>query len=166
MEKDRLVEDKRNKIEGYMMLGMWEEALEEVEGLLGLDKDNFHGHYYRGTICLQLKDHGKAEESFLRVLELRRDFAEGFVHLAYIYRRTVGLDKAIETIRKAVEMKPSLAIANYNLGCYYAIKGDRDGAIEYLRKAVTIDGKYRQLARKDEDFESLRDDDEFLRLVE
>jgi len=54
----------------------------------------------------------------------------------------------------------------YAIAAVRALKGDRGGAIDYLRKAVAADDRNRIYALNDPDFDSIRDEPEFIDLVE
>lgn len=167
MVGDKAIEIKKaiDAIEGYYLLKMYDEALAEIKNLFKIDRDNLFGHYYEGLIYLDKKDYRRAQQPFLKILKLKPDMAEAWVHLAFIYRRTESLEKAIETIKKALSIDPDLAIANYNIACYYSQKNLVDTAIDCLRKAIGREKSYIELARKDNDFDSIRENEKFKRLI-
>ena len=113
-----------------------------------------------------LKRFDEAGTPLEKAIAVEPERPEPFVHLAYVHRRTVSLDKAIETMNRALELKPDMPLANYNLACYYAVNGAPDDALRYLRRAVNMDGDFRQIAREDEDFQSLHTNPGFRRLAE
>lgn len=54
----------------------------------------------------------------------------------------------------------------YNLACYEALAGRNDDAIEHVARAIEIDDWFRDRARDDEDFASLRGDARFSAVLE
>ena len=164
-EKGQL-DDHLNKAEGYLMLGMYEDALHEATAAFEIEPACYAANYLRGVALISLKRFDEAEEPLMEAIALAPERPDALVHLAYVHRRTVSLDKAIETIRKAVERKPDMPLANYNLACYYAVKGDAEEALRYLRRAVNAAPHFREVAQQDEDFESLKSNDDFRRIVE
>jgi uncharacterized Ntn-hydrolase superfamily protein len=50
----------------------------------------------------------------------------------------------------------------YNLACYEALAGRADDALGHLRRSIELDESYRELARGDRDFDSLRERLSFL----
>jgi tetratricopeptide (TPR) repeat protein len=166
MSKETLLQDHLNKAEGYLMLGLYEDALHEADAALGLDAASYAAHYLKGMALIPLERLPEAEAALSAAIELEPERAEAFVHLAYVHRRTLSLEKAIETILKAIAKKPDMPLANYNLACYYAVKGDAEEALRYLRRAVNIESHMREVARQDEDFDSLRTNADFRRIVE
>ena len=164
-DKEILINKIVDSIEGYFLLGMYDEAKEEVKNLFAIDNNNVFGHYYEGLIWLEQKDYKQALRPFLRVSELKPDMAEVYVHLAYIYRRTENLNKAIETIKKALFSNPNLAIAHYNLSCYYAQLGKIEEVISHLKKAISRDKNYIEMAKDDNDFEPVKRHNKFRKLI-
>jgi tetratricopeptide (TPR) repeat protein len=53
----------------------------------------------------------------------------------------------------------------YNLACVCASNGKADVALQYLSLAIKQDPSYRDLARRDKDFDSIRRTEQFKRLV-
>ncbi len=154
-----------NSAEGYMMLNMFEDALSEVEEILSLEPENFRGLYYKGLLKLHLQNFELAEQVFTRLMTIRPEMADIYVHLAYIYRRTKGLDDAIDIIKNALAINPNMALANYNLSCYYSLKSQVAKALRYLKRAIESDKKFAEVARTDEDFDTIRDDSRFRQLL-
>ena len=54
---------------------------------------------------------------------------------------------------------------HYNYACFEAREGNPDAAIERLRTAIELHPQAAELARKDEDFDSVRDDERFLAIA-
>jgi quercetin dioxygenase-like cupin family protein len=65
-------------------------------------------------------------------------------------------------LEAGVAARPDAWQGHYNYACLEARAGNPDAAIERLRKAVELHPQAAELARKDEDFDSLRDDERFL----
>jgi hypothetical protein len=65
-------------------------------------------------------------------------------------------------LEAGVAARPDAWQGHYNYACFEARAGDADAAIDRLRTAVELHPQAAELARKDEDFDSLRDDQRFL----
>ena len=85
---------------------------------------------------------------------------------AYPYWRAGDIAKAVEILRSVAKEHPNGAIVLYNLACAETLHGDHDEALVHLRRAVELEDRFRELARTDEDFDAVRDRDEFRELVE
>jgi hypothetical protein len=73
--------------------------------------------------------------------------------------------RALEAINRGLELYPGNAHLLYNVACMQALLGDGDAAIEALAGSVAQWEPYKEMARKDDDFTSLRDDSRFVELV-
>lgn len=152
--------------QGYLQLKMYDDALAAVAGVLAVAPNHLDALYWKGLIYL---DQGKlqdAEGPFRRLVELDPEQAHVYVHLAWIYRRTVSLERAVEAIQRALQLNPKLPIALYNLACYRAVQGQSDQALKLLEEAVSVSKEYRKLARTDPDFDSVRQTEAFRKLIE
>jgi len=65
-------------------------------------------------------------------------------------------------LEAGVAARPDSWQGHYNYACFEAREGNADAAIERLRTAVELHPQAAELARKDEDFDSLRGDERFL----
>ncbi|HUZ15523.1 MAG TPA: hypothetical protein VMU72_05015 [Gaiellaceae bacterium] len=72
---------------------------------------------------------------------------------------------ALEAARRGLEAYPGNALLLYNVACMSALLGDRETALTALAESVTKWEPYKELARDDDDFTSLRDDPKFVELV-
>ena len=157
--------------EGYLLLDMYKDSLAEVSEVLGLDPENIRALHLSGMLCIQTQDFERAEESFLKVLDADPDRADVYIHLAYLYRRTRGLEAAIEALEEALMVfdrigdsslkKVHLPLANYNLSCYYSQKNDIQNALHHLTIAVELDSHYAKVAASDPDFDPIKSDSGF-----
>jgi len=74
-------------------------------------------------------------------------------------------DKALRILQRAIEIDPNYATSYYNVSCIYSKKEEKERALEYLKKAIALDQKYKEKARTDKDFDSLRHDQKFEELL-
>ena len=71
--------------------------------------------------------------------------------------------EAKRRLEELVAKSPDSAGPLYNLACAEAQLGERDASLEHLAKAIELNPPFADLAREDEDFESIRDDPSFPR---
>ncbi len=74
-------------------------------------------------------------------------------------------DKAAELLERVRAEHPDDATVLYNLACAESLRGRNAEALERLAEAVAQQERFRELARTDSDFESLRDEPRFRELV-
>ena len=80
--------------------------------------------------------------------------------------RAGDLEGARAEMRRGVEAEPEAWQGWFNFACIEALAGDRDTALTYLERAAGIEPEtVAQWAAEDEDFESLRDEPRYRRLV-
>ena len=72
-------------------------------------------------------------------------------------------DEAKQMLEEALEQRPGSPQILYNLACAEALVGEPDGALEHLKAAIEGDEIFREHAREDSDFASIRDDPRFPR---
>ena len=73
---------------------------------------------------------------------------------------------AIDSFEKAISLEPKLYEALYNLACCFAMTNSKEKAIMNLNKACNLSPECAAWAKDDMEFESMRDDPEFLNVVE
>lgn len=155
-----------NSAEGYMLLGMLDEALSEVEKVLDNDPEDLAARELKCIFLAQMQKYDEAEKNLLKLIKIQPGNPDLFVQLAFIKRRTEGLDTAINAIKKALEINPDMAIANYNIACYYCLQNKIEQAFYHLEKAIRIDAFFAEEARKDEDFNSIKNDEQFKQIIQ
>src|SRR6478735_4229633 len=66
---------------------------------------------------------------------------------------------ALESVRVALEHIPGHAGLHYNYACFATLAGDTsDDTFAHLRRAVELRPRFREDARRDDDFDAVRDD--------
>lgn len=78
---------------------------------------------------------------------------------------TGDFEQAIAELVDLRRQFPEEAGVVYNLACAESRSGRADDALAHLREAVERDGRFRELAENDEDFDPIRDDPRFASAV-
>ena len=69
---------------------------------------------------------------------------------------------ALEAVRRALEKMPDHAGLHYNYACFATLAGETgDDTFAHLRRSVELLPRFREDARRDEDFAAVRDDPRF-----
>ena len=69
---------------------------------------------------------------------------------------------ALAAVRAALERMPDHAGLNYNYACFATLAGERgDDTFAHLRRSVELFPRFREDARRDDDFAAIRDDPRF-----
>jgi tetratricopeptide (TPR) repeat protein len=74
-------------------------------------------------------------------------------------------DAALGAFRWAIRADPKFAESYYNLSCVLAAEQEKEKSLEYLRKAIKLNPEYREKAKSDNDFNSVRGDKDFEALL-
>lgn len=151
--------------EGYLALGMHDDALAEVDAVLSQRPECAVGVNAKAFILLGARRYADAEVWLEKLLAAQPKNVEGWIHLAYCRRRTKSLDAAAETLAHALRLRADHPLANYNMACYRALQGCREESLQRLEKAIRKDAAYRQLACDESDFDSIRKLPEFQALT-
>ncbi|MDM8560165.1 SUMF1/EgtB/PvdO family nonheme iron enzyme [Candidatus Parabeggiatoa sp. HSG14] len=88
-----------------------------------------------------------------------------FKELCYYAKELGDYKEAITYCDKVLQIKPDYAIAWYNKACYYAIQEQIEQALPDLQKAISLNPKYKELAKTDADFDKIRHDARFQALL-
>jgi tetratricopeptide (TPR) repeat protein len=75
-------------------------------------------------------------------------------------------EAAVEKGREVIEANPQYAGPLYNLACCESLAGHTSDAIGHLRQAIERSERFREFAKGDSDFDPIREEPEFKKLVE
>lgn len=73
--------------------------------------------------------------------------------------------EAVEDCLKAVKLDATDATAHYNLACAYSLLERLSPALQSLERAIVLEPRLRLEAKEDKDFDNIRSDARFARLV-
>ena len=111
-----------------------------------------------------VKRHARAEEPGTQVLAVGGRRGEGFEPspwedfvAAEPLRAAGDYDAYVAALASALVKRPDHPATLYNLACAEALAGRADDALAHLRRALELKPEWAEMARKDDDFASLRD---------
>jgi DUF4097 and DUF4098 domain-containing protein YvlB len=126
-------------------------------------KFRLNAHADAGKITFSAIDEDKLSQKlsvYLQQIRGRRAFQR-----AYNLHASGKLDQAIEAHQHAAKFEGHRAVAFYNLGCAWALKGKKDRAFAELNKAIDFGFRRVEQFEKDEDLNTLTDDQRFAALI-
>jgi tetratricopeptide (TPR) repeat protein len=106
------------------------------------------------------------ERNLHRPAAFRPKTFEELVHYGVYLHNRGEFEEALKFLRQAADMHPRNEHALYCLAATSARAGDAATALKSLRSAIAVSAESRAHARRDPDFDSLRDQDEFLVLLQ
>ena len=164
---------KEDFIKNLFEQGVAKHHLKDYEGAIDcykkiLDKDStVHEAWYNMGIAYgEKKDYDEAIKCCKKAVKIKPDKHEAWHNMGIAYAKKKDYDEAIKCYKKAVKIKPDYYSAWFNLACTYSLKRDTTQAIKHLKKAIELNPKYKEDAKTDKDFDNIRSNEEFKKLVE
>ena len=148
-------------------LGRLEEPIASYDKALEFKPDYHEAWNNRGITLGKLGRLEEAIASYDKALEIKPDYHEAWNNRGNALGNLGRLEEAIASYDKALEFKPDLHEAFYNKACCYALHSQIDQAIHNLEKAINLNpDEYREMAKTDSDFDSMRSDTRFQALIQ
>jgi tetratricopeptide (TPR) repeat protein len=147
----------------YRDLGKYDDALACYQRVINLDPKYAHPHNGIGNVYQLLGQHEKALGVYKKAVELAPEGGTYRSSLVGILRKLGRESEAAEQIKIAREL---MAKENeYNRACFESICGNVDEALALLKVALEKSPGNREWARRDPDFDFIREDARFKALV-
>ncbi|MCH7592866.1 MAG: tetratricopeptide repeat protein [Planctomycetes bacterium] len=131
-----------------------------------LDPEYGFAHNNLGTALLARGDYDEAVEHLEEGVRLMPTQANIHANLVNALLRKGALKEALGRGTICVRLEPRCASGHYNLACVHAQIGDRAAAVAALATSIDLKADFRRVARTDTDFDAIRDDPEFRKLVD
>lgn len=142
------------------------EALNDYNRAVELNPDDYAALNDRGVSLVYLKRYEEALADFNHALEIKPDHPIVLRNRATVFTYLKRYDEALADNKRSLELKPDDAETLYNLACLFSLWGKTNNALTYLEKAIDKVKKYREDAKPDKDFDNIRDDPRFNKLIE
>ena len=149
----------------YTYRGKLEEAIAALKTAIRINPKQSAAHVNLGNIYLEQGNVEKAIASYKTGISINPNLAEAHNNLGIAYSNQGKLEEAITSCKNAISINPNLALAHYSLACCYSLRNSKDQAIESLEKTIALDASYTDMAKVDEDFDSIKGSAEFQNLV-
>lgn len=146
-------------------LGQYEEALEAAEKAIEIEPEDTDAWNNKSAALYKLGRYEEALEAAEKAIEIKPDNANAWSNKSGVLYCLRRYEEAVKASNKAIEIKPKQAILWYNHACVYSIKREKETVLHSLKKAIEIDVSFKEKAINDKDFEWLRDDEDFQKVV-
>ena len=143
----------------------YDQAIAAYDKALAIKPDLHQALYNRGNALGNLGRDEEAIASYDKVLAIQTDDHEAWNNRGYALGNLGRDEEAIASFERVLDIKPDYHQAWYNIACTYALQDKSDLAIENLEKAILLDKKYCNMAKDDSDFDSIRQDSRFQKLI-
>jgi tetratricopeptide (TPR) repeat protein len=148
-------------------LGRLEEAIASYNKALAIKPDNDEAWYNRGVALGNLGRLEEAIASFNKALEIKPDKDEAWYNRGATLGNLGRLEEALASFDKALEIKPDGDDVFYSKAGCYALQNQIDRAIHNLQQAIDLNPKkYREMAKTNSDFDSIRSHPKFQELIQ
>lgn len=87
-------------------------------------------------------------------------------HVGVYHLNRAETEAAIREFEKALQKEPQSDMVHYAIASAYALAGEKTRAVAALQEAIRLNDKNRVYAQNDADFDRIRDEHEFIQLVE
>jgi len=159
------VRKKLEEAEGYLMLDLPRRSLQILESQPDWLNMQFEACLLKGEALRSLNRYRDALRHLEIAAALRNGDSRVALALGWCYKRTNRLAQAIDSLERAIREHPDEALLHYNLACYWSLAANSPKALEALRTAFELDQRLHALVTQESDFDSLRGDPKFERLV-
>jgi tetratricopeptide (TPR) repeat protein len=142
--------------QGYSELGMFDDALAEIDSLPEEVAQLGTAVELRTVVLMQARRWKLALTASRALCRLAPDKTSGFIHTAFCLHELGRTTEARETLLSGPELLHMEPTYHYNLACYECALGNLDLARLHLEKSIELDKKLKELARNDPDLAALR----------
>ncbi|MGP0068131.1 MAG: TPR end-of-group domain-containing protein [Isosphaeraceae bacterium] len=154
-----------DEAEGYLMIDLPRRSLQILDSRSDWSMMPFEASLLRGEALRSLDRHREA----LKPLEIAASLRPGDLRVAlalgWCYKRTNRLAQAIDALQRALGAHADEPLLHYNLACYWSLAGNTAKAVDALSSALELDPDLRPRIAEESDFDQLRGNPEFDRLV-
>jgi tetratricopeptide (TPR) repeat protein len=139
---DKSVDELRGNFEkanALMNEGKLDEAEAAYRELIAKDPSIPQLHHNLAIVLTRKKDMAGAEAEYLKAVEVRPDYSDGYSGLTNLYLGSGQADKAVDVLGKAAAARPDDAKVQFSLGLAQFTKGALEPAAAAFTKAATLD---------------------------
>ena len=175
--KDIYLEGKKNadtlKAEGWKLYDddKVDEAVAKFKKAIEKNAKYAPGYFGLGSCYNQKNDYEKAKDSFAKALEIKPDYHTARISYARcLMRLSTNKRETLKTIEQEIAKIPNEAYADpnvaYNFATLQSVIGHSRYALQYLSYSISRENATADDAKKDRDFDSIRNMPEFKRMVD
>jgi len=143
-----------------------EDAVTAFEAAIQIDPGHVDSILKLGYARFHMGDFAGAMEAYNKVHEIDVTNSEAWNLKGLIYYRQKNYEKALECVEKSIEINPTDGMSWYNKACYNSLLNNIPESIEALKRSIEIDVKNAKKAVRDRDFENVKADEGYRRIVE
>ena len=175
---DKLIELEPNNAKFYnekasllcsMNLQRFEDSIDYYNLSIEIQNDYSDAYFGKGIALACLHKYDQAEACYNKALELSPENSEIYPNKAIIYLKRKMYKESLELCDKSIELsyktKLSLDFVYFTKSRIYAMMNLKDECINNLGKAIKINNSFKDSVLKCEEFETIKDDKDFIRMI-
>lgn len=141
--------------QGYAELGMYDDALDELDALPGSTRQSSPAIDMRLAVLMQAKRWRTALPISRDLCRLHPERNSGYIHTAFCLHEMGQTVEARDILVNGPATLHAEPTFHYNLACYECALGNLDIARAHLDKSFELDKKFREFAKTDPDLKPL-----------
>ncbi len=144
----------------------YEDALacfEKIASLLPKDVNALHN---KGAVLFKLEKFDDAVATFDQLLDIDSDDVTAYLTKGAALFKAGKLDEAVDALNNVVKREPTDVAAWYYKASAEAMRGNTKPVVPFLSRAIEMDDDFKERAKTDPSFDSVRDTPEFKALFE
>jgi tetratricopeptide (TPR) repeat protein len=146
--------------------GRYEDALDCYEQAIQRQPDSYIAWVNHGWTLRRLGRYAEAFLSYEKALAINSDHHIAWFGRGNALRKIQRYDEAIASYERTLELQPDFHWAWSHKSRCHVLKGENDLALENLKQAINIKpGQHREVARTNSDFDNIREDERFQKLI-
>ncbi len=149
----------------YKALNKITEALRWFDKALTMNEDSSEIWNVKGAILSSLDRKIEALECYDKALQIEPKDVFILNNKNGVLIELGRYKEAEECIQQIIKINPEHAPAYYNKACLRILTNEKSDALTNLKKAVELDSRLKEYAKKDKDFNSIKDDKDFQNLL-
>ncbi len=142
--------------QGYTELGMFEDALTELDAIEPERQEHPETLVGRLHVLMQARMWAPALDCAQRLARSAPDRSIGFIHTAFCLHEMGRTTEARDSLLSGPDFLQEEPTYHYNLSCYEAVLGNLDTARAHLKRSFELDKNFRELAKVDPDLAALK----------
>jgi tetratricopeptide (TPR) repeat protein len=140
-------------------------AIRDYNRAIEIDSGFEASYTNRGLANYNLGRYEQALQDFDRVIAMDPNRTRVYVYRGLVKYNLGKYDQAIEDYNTAIKLDPQQAEAYYNLARIYSLNDNHEKALHDLDAAIKINQGYKNMAKKENDFDRIRELPEFIKLI-
>lgn len=153
-------------IKGYNLLyeKKYDEAAKAEDEVIQLYPDFYKAYDIKGIAQCYEGNYKDGVSNILKCLNLKNDYGHGRFDMGLANELQGNYDSAIEWYKQALQVE-SYEWSYYGIASIYGRRGDVKNAVDYLKQAIAINPNVKDEARHEEDFNNVKNSNEFKEVI-